>query len=111
MNHDHPPASATSLDASLEEAKEEGRPQSPEESPAHEKHDGVDHNKVDWEKDDPENPRCWSYGKKCWITAQLSLLAMAASLGSSITAPANDAIAAYTGVSQEVAVLSVSLYV
>jgi multidrug resistance protein len=39
------------------------------------------------------------------------MLALAASLGSSIIAPAEEAIAAYTGVSVEVSVLSISLYV
>jgi len=38
------------------------------------------------------------------------MLAFAASIGSSITAPATASIAAYANVSHEVAVLSVSLY-
>ena len=70
-----------------------------------------DPNLVKWGADDPENPRNWSVAYKCWITFQLGMLAFAASLGSSITSPAGDAIAAYVGVSSEVSVLSVSLYV
>ena len=70
-----------------------------------------DPNLVKWDADDPENPRNWSVTYKCWITFQLGMLALAASLGSSITSPAGDAIAAYLGVSSEVSVLSVSLYV
>jgi hypothetical protein len=66
---------------------------------------------VDWEGDnDQENPRNWSNGYKSWVTFQLGMLALCASLGSSITSPAQDAIAEYVGVSSEVVVLSVSLY-
>ena len=66
---------------------------------------------VDWDENDQANPRNWSNGYKSWITFQLGMLALAASLGSSIIAPAENAISAYTGVSHEVAVLSISLYV
>ena len=38
------------------------------------------------------------------------MLALAASLGSSIISPANKTIAKYVGISSEVAVLSISLY-
>jgi hypothetical protein len=69
-----------------------------------------DPNIVDWEENDPENPRNWSTGYKTWITAQLGLLAFAASLGSSIISPAETKIAVYTGISSEVAVLPISLY-
>ncbi|KAL2349716.1 major facilitator superfamily domain-containing protein [Cryomyces antarcticus] len=70
-----------------------------------------DDNIVDWEPDDAENPRNWSTTYKCWITFQLSMLALAASLGSSIISPATSAIAEYVGVSLEVSVLSISLYI
>ena len=70
-----------------------------------------DHYLVDWDENDQANPRNWSNGYKSWITFQLGMLALAASLGSSIIAPAENAISAYTGVSHEVAVLSISLYV
>jgi hypothetical protein len=70
-----------------------------------------DPNLVDWDGDaDPLNPRNWSTGYKSWITFQLGMLALAASLGSSIIAPGEDAIAAYLGVSTEVTVLAISLY-
>ena len=66
---------------------------------------------VDWEENDPDNPHNWSNGYKSWITFQLGMLALAASLGSSIISPAEDAISAYIGVSHEVTVLSISLYI
>ena len=71
-----------------------------------------DPNIVDWDgPDDQENPRNWSTLYKSWLTFQLSMLALAASMGSSIIAPADDTVAQYVGVSSEVAVLSISLYV
>lgn len=80
-------------------------------SPKKEKEDKVkDPNLVDWDENDKENPRNWSTGYKSWITLQLSLLALAASLGSSIIAPAEQAFAEYVGIRTEVAVLSISLY-
>lgn len=70
-----------------------------------------DPNRVGWDgEDDTANPRNWTNGYKSWITFQLGMLALAASLGSSIIAPAEDAIAEYVGVSTEVVVLCVSLY-
>jgi hypothetical protein len=70
-----------------------------------------DPNLVDWDGDaDPANPRNWGKGYKSWITFQLGMLALAASLGSSIIAPGENAIAQYVGVSKEVTVLSISLY-
>lgn len=66
---------------------------------------------VDWDGEaDKENPLNWSIGLKIWITFQLGMLALAGSLASSITSPANKTIARYVGVSPEVGVLSVSLY-
>lgn len=66
---------------------------------------------VKWEDDDKKNPMNWSTAYKSWITFQLGLLAMAASLGSSIISPAEEVIASYTGVSEEAAILSISLYI
>ena len=66
---------------------------------------------VDWESGDPDNPKSWKTGYKSFLTFQLGMLALAASLGSSIISPAEDAIAEYTGVSPEVATLALSLYV
>lgn len=66
---------------------------------------------VDWEgEDDTENPQNWSTAFKSWVTFQLSLLAFSASLASSIIAPASQTIAGYTGVSENVVVLNVSLF-
>jgi MFS family permease len=66
---------------------------------------------VDWEEGDKENPRMWSTTYKALITFQLGMLAMSASLGSSIIAPAENAIASYLQISPEVNVLGVSLFV
>ena len=66
---------------------------------------------VDWEPNDQANPRNWSNPYKSWITFQLGMLALSASLGSSITSPAEDAIMAYTHISSELAVLPVSFYI
>jgi len=65
---------------------------------------------VKWDQGDPLNPQNWSVKYKWWVTFQLGMLALAGSLGSSITTPADNTIAKYTGVSNEVAVLDVSLY-
>jgi hypothetical protein len=65
---------------------------------------------VEWDIEDASNPRNWSRLFKYWITLQLGMLAFAASIGSSITAPATNSIAAYANVSHEVSVLSISLY-
>jgi hypothetical protein len=65
---------------------------------------------VDWEPNDKDNPRNWSVKFKVWCTFQLSLLAVAASLGSSIITPGTAAITEYTGISSELSVLSISLY-
>lgn len=66
---------------------------------------------VKWDAGEKTNPRNWSTGYKAFITFELGMLALSASLGSSIIAPAEPAISAYLGVTQEVTVLSISLYV
>jgi hypothetical protein len=70
-----------------------------------------DPNLVQWAENDPDNPHNWSLAYKSWITFQLGMLALCASLGSSIISPAENAIAEYTGVSTEVTVLAISLYI
>lgn len=65
---------------------------------------------VKWDRGDPLNPQNWSVRYKWWVTFQLGMLALAGSLESSIMTPANGIIARYVGVSSEVAVLDVSLY-
>lgn len=88
-------------------AEEKGEVNVPIQDPNHEKDEIL----VGWEGDhDPENPQNWSTRYKSWVTVQLSLLAFAASLASSITAPANRTLAEYLGVGQTVMVLNVSLY-
>lgn len=67
--------------------------------------------KVDFEEGDKANPRNWSRARKAFMTFQLGMLALSASLGSSIIAPAEPKIAAYLGISEEITVLAVSLYV
>lgn len=66
---------------------------------------------VKWDPDEKANPFNYSSGYKAWVTFQLGMLALAASLGSSIISPAGPAISQEFGVSEEVAVLNVSLYV
>ena len=75
------------------------------------KKDEKDSYLVDWEPNDKANPRNWSTLYKSWMTFQLAMLALSASLGSSIISPAEDAIIAYTHISAEVAVLPISLYI
>ncbi|KAL9037751.1 MAG: hypothetical protein Q9180_003545 [Flavoplaca navasiana] len=79
-------------------------------APSQSENDKVEH-RLEWEPDDPGNPRNWRTAYKGWLTFQLGMLALAASLGSSIISPANKAISEYTHVSPEVATLSLSLYV
>ncbi|KAF7969207.1 hypothetical protein HWV62_28001 [Athelia sp. TMB] len=70
-----------------------------------------DPNLVVWDENDEENPRNWSTAYKSWITFQLGMLALAASLGSSIISPAEAAIAAHFGLSAEATALLISLYI
>lgn len=70
-----------------------------------------DPNIVKWEPHDRENPQNWSNTYKGIVTAQLGLLALVASLGSSITSAAENRIASATNLGYEVSVLSVSLYI
>ena len=65
---------------------------------------------VEWEIGDPANPRNWSTLYKIWLTFQLSMLALSASLGSSVISPADDTIAKAMGVSDEATILCISLY-
>jgi hypothetical protein len=65
---------------------------------------------VGWDENEIANPHNWSKIYRAWITLQLAMLAMAASLGSSIIAPAESVIEDYFEISHEVAVLTISLY-
>ncbi|KAI9641930.1 hypothetical protein NHQ30_009799 [Ciborinia camelliae] len=67
---------------------------------------------VDWDgENDQGNPRNWSTLYKSWITFILGMLSLSASLGSSTISPAENTIASYVGVGNEVSVLSISLYI
>ncbi|KAI5246875.1 MFS general substrate transporter [Aureobasidium subglaciale] len=66
---------------------------------------------VGWDPGEEANPMNWSTTHKSFITFILGMLALAASLGSSIISPAQRDIAEYTGISSEVAVLCISLYI
>ena len=66
---------------------------------------------VEFDQGDREDPKNFNSYYKAFLTFQLSLLAFAGSLGSSIIAPAETLIANDVGISLEVAVLTVSLYV
>ncbi|KJY01586.1 bicyclomycin resistance protein [Zymoseptoria brevis] len=67
--------------------------------------------RVSFEKGDPDDPHNWSGFYKAKITALLGFLALAGSIGSSIISPGSDEIVEEFNISQEVAVLTVSLYV
>ncbi|KAJ6014162.1 hypothetical protein N7540_008753 [Penicillium herquei] len=67
--------------------------------------------KVNFEKDDPKNPKNFSVSYKIWIVFQMSLLAMNGALGSSIISPGSAQIAAYTNISSELTSLTVALFV
>lgn len=66
---------------------------------------------VKFSDDDAQNPRNWTTRRKGLLTFLLGMLAFAGSLGSSIIAPANSAIAQEFNVSHEVVTLTISLYV
>lgn len=67
--------------------------------------------KVEWDENDPANPFNFSFAKKCFMTFQLGMLALAPSFGSSVISPANPVIAQRFGISEEVTVLTISLYI
>ncbi|KAG9879370.1 hypothetical protein KCU94_g21106, partial [Aureobasidium melanogenum] len=54
---------------------------------------------VGWDPGERNYPMNWSSGYKAFITFILGMLALAASLGSSIISPAEQQIAEYTGIS------------
>ena len=66
---------------------------------------------VRFDVNEPLNPRAWSTLYRSWISIQLSFMALAAGLGSSLIAPASSAIAQDFGVGRDVTVLNTSLYV
>ena len=67
---------------------------------------------VTWTEDnEQDNPRNWRPLYKCWLTFLLGMLALSASLGSSIIAPAKEDVGRYLGTGEQQTVLVVSLYV
>jgi hypothetical protein len=67
--------------------------------------------KVKFEDNDPKNPKNYSPSHKVFLVIQMALLALAGSLGSSITSPAVASIAEYTHTTSEVTALTVALFV
>ncbi|KGO77032.1 Major facilitator superfamily domain, general substrate transporter [Penicillium italicum] len=67
--------------------------------------------RVTFEPGEKSNPQNFHPAYKIWLTAQMSLLALAGALGSSILSSANTEIAEYTGVESEVTSLTVALFV
>jgi hypothetical protein len=67
---------------------------------------------IDWDgPHDIENPQNWSTKRKCWISTITALMAFVVSLGSSTFSAATTVTAKEFGVSDEVMVLAVTLYV
>lgn len=65
---------------------------------------------VNWKPLDAENPKNWTTTYRSWLTFQIGMLSMAASLGTAITSPAANIIADDFGISHELIILNVSLY-
>jgi multidrug resistance protein len=67
---------------------------------------------VHWEgEDDPENPQNWSFWYRCWLTAFAALLVLNSTFTSSAPNGITREMEAYFGFSQEVATLTISLWV
>lgn len=65
---------------------------------------------VKWDENEPANPFNWSTPYRAFITLQLGLIAMAASVGSSIMAPTEPTLQKVFHIDHEVSVLCISLY-
>ncbi|KAF8311343.1 MFS general substrate transporter [Clavulina sp. PMI_390] len=67
---------------------------------------------VDWYgDDDPENPRNWSFPKRCFVLAQIVLLTFSVYIGSAIYTAATSLVMAEFHVSEVVATLGLSLFI
>ena len=66
---------------------------------------------VQFDDNESANPRNFSPPRKWFLTILLGSLAAVGSFGSSVTAPAEDALSRYLGISYEATILTVSLYV
>ncbi|KAM6487688.1 major facilitator superfamily domain-containing protein [Trichoderma sp. SZMC 28011] len=66
---------------------------------------------VKWDENEPANPFNWSTKYRAFITLQLGMIAMAASVGSSIMAPTEPTLQKVFHIGHEVSVLCISLYI
>ena len=74
--------------------------------------EGSDPNLVDWQgENDPENPMHWSFKRKLWMSIMASFMTFGVSFASSVWSANTEVTAAAFGVSEEVTILGVSLYV
>lgn len=62
-------------------------------------------------KDDPQNPKNWSYNRKVLTTFLYGSTTMCSTFASSVFSPALPYVATQYGISSEVAVLGISLFV
>lgn len=104
--------------AEAEEAIEESfKPARDEETGSHVYPDDgsdeqIDPDIVDWDgPNDPENPMNWSRGRKWWISILTAFLTLVISFSSSVFSTASEATAEEFGMSSEVMILGVTLYV
>ncbi|KAK5080146.1 hypothetical protein LTR24_008649 [Lithohypha guttulata] len=68
-------------------------------------------NVLDWDgKDDPDNPRNFTLKRRIISTATVTFLAFVSTLGGSIYAPSHDEVSRSFKVSDEIAILPLSLY-
>lgn len=103
-------ATSTQTSGDVQHDVEKG-PASDQQPPSREAYQQDDPFLVKWDDKDSANPRNWKTSYKAFLTFQLGMLALCGSLGSSIIAPAENAISQEFGVSREVTVLTVALYV
>ncbi|MCJ1288729.1 hypothetical protein MMC34_000258 [Xylographa carneopallida] len=66
---------------------------------------------IDWDgRDDPGNPKNWSFGTKVYATAVPALFAFVVTLGTSIYSAGVEQVMEHFNISQTVAILGISLY-
>lgn len=98
----------TSSDGDVEKAQ-------PKDTPSDDKtpHNGEtkEEYRVGWDENDPTCPLNFSSAKKFFVGFQMALLAFIGSFGSSIISPAETVLAQDFGISEEVTILAVSLFV
>lgn len=78
----------------------------------HHAQEELDPNLVSWDgPDDPENPQNWTNARKWWISMVTAGLTFVVSFGSSVFSTATTVTAEEFGVSSEVMILGVTVYV